>query len=314
MNEPNHDILNVRIKWKHFDDVYGDGEDDDETGDESLQVRKVAPVLPAAPSLPVALAKRDRRAMSDRFDYLEFGPIPEPVQPQALQFEPEVEEIAPVEGTLVELPVVEELPDPEPLTWHVAPEPDLQPLRTEPAWTPDAPNIDPPVLPGHHPEPWQPATQPEWTQVAPLAPGGAQRRKAQEYAPAQRTHAQGRTGRHAGAQLDLGVDRPIQSINAAVMSLGGLVSGLLGALTFDWLFGAPAQQSDYAMVDYATYTIASRHGAEVHYHLVNVCKIKVASETYTDNAEWMFSVPVYHHKRTERALDALGIEWRKVEK
>lgn len=245
----------------------------------------------------------------DRFDWLEFGPMPEPAQPAgALRFEPKVEEIEPIEFTPVELPEVEELP--EPLTWHVAEEPNLQPVQIpQPQRTTTQPPVTPGMPPGGYP---LPVYAPDWPQAAPLAPGQARRASTQEYASAQHSAPMVRSGGQVGPRRTA-FDLP--ELRFDLPDFGGLLSGLFAFLSFDWLFGGGSSSGgrSRAAVDYVTYAVESRHGAEVHYHLANACKIKVASETYTDAGEMVFSVPVYHYKRTERALDALGVEWRKVE-
>jgi hypothetical protein len=92
------------------------------------------------------------------------------------------------------------------------------------------------------------------------------------------------------------------------------VDGLMGFLSFDWLL--PVGRSGpraYAPVDYLFYAVPSRFGADAHYHLVNVCKLKVASESFDDLAEYRFSVPVYQKKRCERALDEIVPKnWRRI--
>lgn len=93
--------------------------------------------------------------------------------------------------------------------------------------------------------------------------------------------------------------------------------------SLDWLWGGGNHSSGggyrsgshggphiRAAVDYLTYYTQSEHGGTVHYFLVNQRKINLASETYTDEGLYVFTVPLYHKGRMERAiddLDAIGI-------
>lgn len=91
------------------------------------------------------------------------------------------------------------------------------------------------------------------------------------------------------------------------------VDSLLDMFTLDWLFPDGPQRHTYGPVDYVFFAVPSRLGASAHYYLVNVCKLRMASETFDDSAEFVFSVPVYHKNRCENALNEIvGDQWRQV--
>jgi hypothetical protein len=227
--------------------------------------------------------------------------------------------------------------------WVVAPEPEAPGqiefppavIETEPLQVPDLPVEDPNIVDGDwrivDPQPLQPGIVPEWQPeplVNPVAP---------TYQP---EPLQARPGWQVGAaaaapqptstnqsvpwssplpapsaswlpsRLPIALPSFSGALDILLLPVAALGNLLFGWLSFDWMTGSSAH--GYAPVDYVTYAVPSKHGATTHYHLVNVCKIRVGSETYTDNAEFLFNVPIYHKGKTERALDKLDLEWRRI--
>lgn len=220
---------------------------------------------------------------------------PEPESPVQIEFPPAVIEPEPLQ--------VPELPTEDPSIvdgdWRVIdPEP-MQPAIV-PDWQPEP--LSNPVAPMYQPQPLQ--TNPIWDNIA-TQQQVIGRKPATWSNPLSAPFVPSLPSR-------IPITLPSFSgvLDVLLLPAAALGSLLFGWLTFDWMVGSSGHS--YAPVDFATYAIQSKHGATTHYHLVNVCKIRVSGETYTDNAEFLFNVPIYHKGKTERALDKLGLEWRRI--
>jgi hypothetical protein len=221
---------------------------------------------------------------------------PEPEAPAQIEFPPAVIESEPLQAP--ELPAEDlNIVDGD---WRVVESEPMQPVIV-PDWQPE--RLTNPVAPTYQPEPLQ--TNREW-QVGGTAqqPTGAAQSSTwviQSPAP---------VAPCAPSRMHIAPPSFNGVLTVLLLPAAALGSLLFGWLSFDWL--ACDGSHSYAPVDYATYAVPSKHGATLHYHLVNVCKIRVSGETYTDNAEFLFNIPIYHKGKTERTLNKLGLEWRRI--
>jgi len=240
------------------------------------------------------------------------------------------------------LAIVPEAPPEAPAMpdWVVAPEPEAPTqiefppavIEPEPLQVPDLPAEDPNIVDGDwrivEPEPLQPSIVPDWqpeplsNPVAPMyqpeplqtGPHWASSAVSQQANTRQPSLWSNPFPTPSAPCLPsrLPITLPSFSgvLDVLLLPVAALGSLMFGWLTFDWIVGSSAHS--YASVDYATYAVPSKHGATTHYHLVNVCQVRVSGETYTDNAEFLFNIPIYHKGKTERALNKLGLEWRRI--
>ncbi len=243
------------------------------------------PVFVVAPEAPPVEAP----AMPD------WVVAPEPEAPAQIEFPPAVIEPEPLQ--------VPELPTEDPNIvdgdWRIVePEP-MQPAIA-PDWQPEP--LTNPAMPTYQPEPLQ--ASPNWGASAAMQPTGKQQAATWSMPMPSPSMPQ------LPSRLPIVLPSIVGVLDVLLLPVAALGSLLFGWLTFDWMVGSSSHS--YAPVDYATYAVPSKHGAATHYHLVNVCKIRVSGETYTDNAEFLLNVPIYHKGKTERALNKLGLEWRRI--
>lgn len=248
----------------------------------------------------------------------EAPPAEAPTMPEWVVAEPEPAVVEPAEPLAPELPAIE--PDPP---------------AVEPEIAPDLPAIEPqPILPDPQVplEPWEPTPlapntpptieplAPQWEPLAPWSPVTPQP-SAWPVAPAitQAAHSDPLgwlrglwEPRHSQAPAPWSSPAPFPILDALLLPFAAVGSLLFGWLSFDWLFG-PSGRS-YRPMPHVTFAVESRHGAMVHYHLVNVRKFPVSGETYTDDDEFIFNVPirVSGQRGVAGALDELGIQYRRI--
>lgn len=240
----------------------------------------------------------------------EAPPTPEaPTMPDWVVVEPEPAVVEPAEPLAPELPAIEpELPAVEPAPDLPAIEPWSPETQPTAPLAPDAPPTIEPFAPWEPVAPWSPqAPQEAPLPVAwPTAPMITQKPASDPLGWLWGMLEPSRSPQPAAWSTPA----PLALLDVILLPVGAMVAALL---SFDWLFG-PSGRS-YRTMPHVTFAVASRHGAAVHYHLVNVRKFPVGGETYTDDDEFVFNVPirVSGRKGVAGALDQMGIEYRKVD-